>query len=121
MGTYGEYIKTKAAKAESDSLIRRDINNNIKRGYKLVKYKIGKPESLEYGRAVIMYTKPANPDIKRIHPKYKDYIIVNYVDYGVMARGYLDAKHRFMWKLYQQNAAAEKMYRELINAKLGYT
>jgi len=118
MVKYGEYIRTRAAKAESDSMIRKHINDQIKRGFKLIKYQIGKPGTLDYGRAVAMFTHPANPDLKKIRPKTKDFIWVIYMDYSQLARTFIDFENRYSQKIYQQKAAAEKEYNALVRVKL---
>lgn len=103
MTTIGEYIKTKAAQAEADSKIRKYINNQIKDGYKLIKYKKGTRGTLDYGKVVSMFTRESA--LKDINPKAKPYIFVTRWNFGIV-RG--SKPHEF--KLFKLKSAAEKQY-----------
>jgi hypothetical protein len=105
MTTYGEYIKTPAAKAESDAEIRKHINMYLKDGWKLEKYKVGVQGTLDYGKAVIMFRFPTAPATKKLIPKIKDAYLVIKVDHGLSHySGFTEQK------VYRLKSAAEKRY-----------
>ena len=108
MGTIGEYVKTKAAQSEADSLIRKYTNQLIRDGYKLIKFKKGKKGTLNYGKIVLMFTKES--DLKSIRPNAKPWLIVHKWDYGILARHIAHTSPNIESKLYKQKASAEKQY-----------
>ena len=108
MGTMGEFIKTKAAQAEADSLIRKYTNELIRDGYKLVKSKKGKRGTLDYGKIVLMFTKESG--LKSIRPNAKPWYIVHKWDYGILARYVSHTSKNIESKLYKQKSSAEKQY-----------
>jgi len=117
--TVGEFIKTRAAKAESDSKIRTYINRTLQHfpGSKLVKYKVGPFGTLDYGRAVILIS------YKRVYPDYpegdklrkkleKPHMLVIRVDFGIIARHTGNMIYPF--DSYLLMSAAEKKYNEYV-------
>lgn len=114
--TYGEYIRTKEARAESDSHIRKYINHFLKQtpGAKLVKYDRGEPGTLNYGRAVMMFSNPPGEMRRKLNElkkrKDKNYIWVIKADYGKMTMAY--GTVHFPIAVYLSRAAAEKKYDE---------
>lgn len=106
MVTYGEFIKTKAAQAEADSKIRRYLNEQIRDGYKLIKFKKGTRGTLDYGKIVLMMTKESS--LKNINPKAKPHIFVLRWNYG---RAHVSFDH----KLFKLKSAAEKQYKSWVS------
>ena len=98
MTTYGEYIKTKAAQAEADSKIRKNINKWIKDGFKLIKYKKGSRGTLDYGKSVLMFSMDSV-----IRPK--PYIFVMRWNYGLS-----HSANNIDRKMFKLKSAAEKQY-----------
>ena len=98
MTTYGEYIKTKAAQAEADSKIRKNINKWIKDGFKLIKYKKGSRGTLDYGKSVLMFS---HESIIRSKP----YIFVMRWNYGLS-----HSSNNIDQKMFKLKSAAEKQY-----------
>jgi len=103
MATIGEYIKTKAAQVEADSKIRKYINNQIKDGYKLIKYKKGTHGTLDYGKVVLMFTREST--LKDINSKAKPHVCVMRWNFGIV-RG----SNPYEFKLFKLKSAAEKQY-----------
>lgn len=105
MTTYGEYIKTPAAKSESDAKIRKHIHMYVKDGWKLEKHKIGVQGTLDYGKVVIMFRHPRDPEIKKLVPKLKDSYLILKADHGLSHySGFTEQK------VFKQKSAAEKLY-----------
>ena len=120
--TYGDYIRTKEAKAESDSRIRKYINRTLKEqpGFRLIKYQIGQPGTLDYGRAVMMFAHPPEEMAKKLNElrnrKDKDYIWIIKVDFGTMTVNFGKTDHMFPpIKMYKSKAVAEKKYNEEVH------
>jgi hypothetical protein len=117
--TYGDYLVTREARADSDARIRKYINHTLKEqpGFKLVKYARGPPGTLDYGRAVMMFAHPPGDLAKELNKmrkrKDKDNIWIVKVDFGKMTRLFGKTEHMFPpIQTYISRAAAEKKYNE---------
>ena len=108
MVTYGEFIKTKAAQAEADSRIRKYMNEQIRDGYKLIKFKKGSRGTLDYGRIVLMMSRES--PMKEINPKTKPFIFVMRWNFGLV-RGTTPIE----FKMFKQRVAAEKQYKSWVS------
>lgn len=107
---YGEYIKTREARALADSDIRKLINMyTAKRTQRVLKIKRGAQGTLDYGKAVILMTQIIPPETKKLLPSLKPSITVLRVDYSLISKRY--SKNVIEQKFYVNLKAAEKQYK----------
>jgi hypothetical protein len=110
MTTYGEYVKTKEAQKEANAQIRAHIKLYIERGkQKVIKMKMGKPGTLNYGRAVVMFLGKVDPRLLKIKPKYPPTITVLSMNYGLLERNHRKGR-LFDQYIYRSKSAAEKRF-----------
>jgi hypothetical protein len=110
MTTYGEYVKTKEAQKEANEQIREHIKLYTNGGErKVIKMKMGKPGTLNYGRAVVMFRGKIDPRILKIKPKYQPTITVLSMNYGFLERMHSKGRN-FDQYLYRSKVAAEKRF-----------
>ncbi|MDD5539770.1 MAG: hypothetical protein PHG61_03660 [Candidatus Marinimicrobia bacterium] len=111
MGTYGEYVKTKEAQKEANREIRSFIKLYTDDGKrKLVKMKMGKPGTLNYGRAVMWFEAKVHPLLLKVNPKRKPVVLIAAVNYSLVARAVSHkVKNLDQW-VYSSHAAAKKRY-----------
>ena len=110
MTTYGEYVKTKKAQKEANEQIRDHIKLYIKDGeLKVIKMKMGKPGTLNYGRAVVMFIRKPDPNMLKIHPKFKPFITVLSMNYGLLERMHRKGPLFEQW-YYRLKSAADKKF-----------
>jgi hypothetical protein len=110
MTTYGEYVKTKEAQKEANEHIREHIKLYTSGGErKVIKIKMGKPGTLNYGRAVVMFLGRVDPKLLKIKPKYPPTITVLSMNYGLLERNHRKGR-LFDQYIYRSKAAAEKRF-----------
>ena len=110
MTTYGEYVKTKEAQKEANEQIREHIKLYTKDGtLKVVKMKMGKPGTLNYGRAVVMFIRKPDPRMLKLHPKYKPFITILSMNYGLIERNFRKGR-LFEQYHYRIRSAADKKF-----------
>jgi len=110
MTTYGEYVKTREAQKEANEQIRAHIKLYTKDGdLKVIKMKMGNPGTLNYGRAVVMFQRKPDPRMLKINPKFKPFITVLSMNYGLLERNHRSGRLFEQW-LYRIKSAAEKKF-----------
>lgn len=107
---YGDYVKTREAQKEANEQIRKHIKLYTEGGErKVVKMKMGKPGTLNYGRAVVMFAGKVDPMMLKLRPKFKPVLTVLSMNYGLLERNHRTGRLFEQW-IYTSKSAAEKRF-----------